>query len=56
MAQIISNNSKRRIVKLSVDDILSVVRIYQMRCKNIDDYLNVRKILANEQIYIPEDL
>ena len=57
MARIIeSENSKRRIIKMSVDDIISVVREYQRyipRNSNIED---IRSYLSDSVIYIPEDI
>lgn len=54
MARIIEND--RRIVKLSVDDILNIVREYQVICKNSCCYEHTRELLSNANLYIPEDL
>lgn len=57
MARIIeSQTGSRRIIKMSVDDIISVVQDYQRivpRSSAIDE---VRNYLADVVIYIPEDL
>ena len=56
MARIIeSEGSRRRIIKLSTEDVLSVVREYQ---KNVSksDYIQTRDILENIVMYIPEDI
>lgn len=55
MARIIEG--KRRMIKLSVDDILSVVSQYQYLTKNVtDSYDMVRLRLEYSNMYIPEDL
>ena len=53
MAKIIEN--ERRIVKLSVDDVLNIVREYQ-RLTRKSCYSHTREILAQNNIYIPEDV
>lgn len=56
MALIIDNANGRRMVKLSVDDILTVVSMYQQKCncKNFT-YEEVRQVLKNNNFYLPED-
>ena len=56
MAQIIDNSTGRRMIKLSTDDILMIVSLYQQKCncKNFT-YDEVRKALSNGQFYLPED-
>lgn len=54
MARIIEN--ERRIIKMSVDDILNIVREYQVICKNSCCYEHTRELLAKSNIYIPEDI
>lgn len=56
MALIIDNDNGRRMVKLSVDDILTVVSMYQQKCncKNFT-YEEVRQVLKNNNFYLPED-
>ena len=57
MARIIeSTNGTRRIIRMSVEDILSVVRDYQRivpRFSSIDD---ARNYLSDTVIFIPEDV
>ena len=53
MARIIE--SERRIIKLSVEDVLSIVREYQNCTKGACCYDHVREILAKQNFYIPED-
>ncbi len=57
MARIIEKQKgSRRMIKMSVDDIISVVQDYQRivpRCSAIDE---ARSYLADTVIYIPEDV
>ena len=54
MAKIIEG--KRRIVEMSVDDILAVISQYQTIIGYEKNYENVRKILKENIFYLPEDL
>ena len=54
MARIIEG--ERRLVKMSVDDILNVVREYQTVTHGACCYEHVRELLAKADFYIPEDL
>lgn len=54
MASIIE--SERRIIKLSVDDVLNIVREYQKLTRNSCCYEHTREILTKNTLYIPEDL
>lgn len=53
MARIIEG--ERRIIKMSVDDILNIVREYQIICKKSCCYEHTRELLAKADFYIPED-
>ncbi len=53
MATIIE--SERRIIRLSVDDVLSIVREYQQITRNTCCYEHTRELLKKHSIYIPED-
>jgi len=53
MAKIIE--SKRKIIKLSTDDVLNIVREYQQLTRNSCCYEHTREILAKNSFYIPED-
>lgn len=53
MARIIE--SKRRIVKLSVDDVLSIVRKYQRITNGSCCYEHLRELLKQSEFYVPED-
>ena len=54
MASIIE--SERRIIKLSVDDVLNIVREYQKLTHNSCCYEHIREILNKNALFIPEDL
>ena len=53
MARIIEG--ERRIIKMSVDDILSIVREYQVICHNSCCLEHTRELLSKADFYIPED-
>lgn len=52
MARIIEG--ERRLVKLNVDDILSVVREYQRITSRACCYEHVRELLEKSDFYLPE--
>ena len=54
MARIIEG--ERRIIKMSVDDILNIVREYQQITHKSCCYEHTRELLSNANIYIPEDI
>lgn len=57
MARIIENDlSKRRTIKLSVDDVLTVVREYQRIIPRNSDYLDIRNFLSDTVIFLPEEI
>lgn len=56
MARIIENEVGRRIVQVSTDDIISVVREYQRIVKNPQTYEGIRILLSQSCIYLPEDI
>ena len=53
MARIIEG--QRRIIKMSVDDILSIVKQYQQVSHRACCYEHLRELLNKENFYIPED-
>lgn len=53
MARIIE--SKRRLIKLSVEDVLSVVREYQQATQKSCCYEHARELLSRKNFYLPED-
>ena len=57
MARIIESlTNSRRIIKLSTDDILSVIKEYQRMVPRNSNYSDIRNILEDNVIYIPEDV
>ncbi len=55
MATIVENLHGRRIIRVSTDDIISIVKEYQNIACQSADYKEIRKKLNNKEIYIPED-
>ena len=53
MARIIEG--ERRIIKMSVDDVISIVQEYQAVTKNSCCYEHSRELLAKANFFIPED-
>ena len=57
MAKIIeTENSNRRIIRLSSADVMSVVREYQNCVRRKSDYQEMVSMLSDVVIYIPEDI
>ena len=56
MAKIIDTNSKRRMIKMSTDDVLCVISQYQTLTNGVVKYDSVRKILNQNSFYLPEDV
>lgn len=57
MARIIeSQSSSRRLIKMSVDDIISVVRDYQRIVPRFSDVEDARNFLSDTVIFLPEDV
>ena len=55
MARIIESG-ERRIIKMSVDDILSIVQDYQRIVPRFSDIETARNYLSDTVVYIPEDV
>ena len=56
MARIIeSENGTRRMIKLSTEDILAVVRDYQRIVPRFSNIENVRDFLSDTVVFLPED-
>lgn len=56
MARIIENeDGRRRLIRMSTDDILSVVKDYQRVVPRFSSYEEARDFLADTVIFIPED-
>ena len=56
MAQIIENKKGRRSIKLSTDDVISIVREYQNAIQKENTYFEIRNKLTNIDFYLPEDI
>ena len=56
MAKIIENLSGRNTIRLSVDDVINVVREYQNITINSNSYEEIRAKLNKTEFYLPEDL
>lgn len=56
MARIIENETGRRNVILTEDDVLSIVREYQTLTCGIKSYEEIREVLRENKFYLPEDL
>lgn len=56
MAQIMENLHGRRMVRVSTDDIISIIREYQNAVCGITSYKEVRCILDKKEMYLPEDI
>ena len=54
MARIIEG--KRRIIKMSVDDVLNIVREYQQITRNSCCYEHTRELLKKATFFVPEDV
>lgn len=52
----ILENTQRRLIKLTTDDILSIVREYQRVTKHKKSYDEIRKTLKEHTMFLPEDL
>ena len=55
MAKIIENQKGRRLIKLSPDDVICMVREYQNLTKYTHEYEDIRKILSKNTLYLPEE-
>ena len=57
MARIIENEEgKRRIIRMTTDDILNIVREYQQHVRFRSSYNEIRNQLEDCVIFIPEDM
>ncbi|MBO8430736.1 hypothetical protein IAC76_05050 [Spirochaetes bacterium] len=54
MARIIEG--ERRIIKMSVDDIINIVREYQLITRNSCCYEHTRELLEKASFSVPEDV
>ncbi len=58
MARIIENHEGRRMIRLTPDDVLTVVSLYQQQLYDLRerDYEGVRAKLNSNYFYLPEDV
>ena len=56
MAKIIENVKGRRIIRLNTDDIINIVREYQLITNNSQSYKIIREKLDKSDVYLPEDI
>lgn len=57
MARIIeSTDNSRRVIKMSADDVISIVRDYQRIVPRFSDIETARNYLSDTVIFIPEDI
>ncbi|MCM1009314.1 MAG: hypothetical protein NC390_00360 [Fusobacterium sp.] len=56
MATIIENNIKRRTIKLSTDDVISIIQQYQLVTRGHKEAPIVRDLIKNSNFYVPEDV
>lgn len=57
MARIIENQAgSRRLIKMSTEDILSVVKDYQRIVPRFSSYEDARNYLSDTVIFIPEEI
>ena len=54
MANIIEG--KRRIIKLSTDDVLNIVRQYQLLTRGSCCYEHTRELIEKSPMFLPEEL
>jgi len=47
---------QRRLIRLSVDDVLNIVREFQQLTRESCCYEHTREILAKNNLFIPEDV
>ena len=53
MAYILENKKGRRLIRLNTDDIINIVREYQLITNG---YEQTRKLLNAAQLFLPEDM
>jgi hypothetical protein len=56
MAKIIENKKGRRLIQMSVDDVISVVREYQRLIKRPETSEGIRTLLGQESMFLPEEI
>lgn len=56
MARIIETCGKRRIIKMSANDIISIIKDYQRIVPRLSTENEARNYLTDSVIFIPEDI
>lgn len=56
MARIIENELGRRQIKVSADDIISLIREYQQLRRSVNNPELVYETLKNSHFYLPEEM
>ena len=56
MATILENMNGRRLIRLSTDDVISIVKEYQLFACKSSSYNETRAKLDKNELYRPEDL
>lgn len=58
MARILDNPNGRRMIRLSPEDVLSVVSLYQQQLYGLEqrDYQAIQSRLRQSEFYLPEDV
>jgi hypothetical protein len=56
MARILESETGRRIIKMSAEDIISIVQDYQRIVPRFSSINDVRNFLSDTVIFIPEDV
>lgn len=56
MAKIIENPKGRRMVIVSTDDVINIVREYQSISYNLSSYGDIRGALDEHTLYLPEEI
>lgn len=57
MARIVDNQDGRRMIRLTTDDVLTVVSLYQQHLYEVQNrnHDGIRRKLAEMNVYLPED-
>lgn len=56
MATIIENMGGRRIIRVSTDDVISLIKEYQATACGCHSYEEIRSKLNRRELFIPEDM
>ena len=56
MAEIVENLYGRRMIRISTDDIISLVKEYQNTVCGVTSYEKMRDLLNKREFFLPEDV